>query len=52
MKTGIFMDKRDDSEGSSIKTPHFMDKRDDSEGSSMKTGLFMDRMTRLYKKRG
>lgn len=51
MKTGHFMDKGNDSEGSSIKTPHFMDKRDDSEGSSIKTVLFMDRMIRLYKKK-
>ena len=43
MKTGIFMDKGNDSEGSSIKTAHFMDKADDSEDAARKRGLFMDR---------
>ena len=42
-KTGIFMDKADDSEGLSIKTGLVMDKADDSESSSIKTGLFMDK---------
>ena len=42
-KTALFMDKADDSEGSSIKTADFMDKRDDSEGSSIKTAHFMDK---------
>mgnify|MGYP002514709669 CR=1 FL=1 len=46
-KTALFMDKGDDSEGSSIKTGHFMDKGDDSEGLSIKTGLFMDKGARL-----
>ena len=56
MKTGIFMDKGNDSEGSSIKTAHFMDKADDSEDAARKRGLFMDRtmglMNLSMKKRG
>ena len=42
-KTALFMDKGDDSEGSSTKTGIFMDKADDSEGLSIKTGIFMDK---------
>ena len=42
-KTGIFMDKGNDSEGSSRKTALFMDKEDDSEGLSIKTAHFMDK---------
>ena len=43
IKRGLFMDKGDDSEGSSIKTAIFMDKADHSEGSSIKTAIFMDK---------